>query len=373
MKKNIAIVLFNIGGPTKPEEIKSYLMNFFSDKFIIRLPYLFRKTLAFIISRTRCAKSTKIYNSIGGSSPILNNTKAQANALEKNLNNLSDEYSYYVHISMRYWHPFSEEVIKTIISNDIYDQIILLPLYPQCSSTTTVSAYENWIAKFNKLTKNSEKFFKKTKLICNHYNQEKFIESYYQLILEQTQEAKKISELKQLRYKLFFSAHSIPEFLVEKYGDPYKKQVISTVEKIVEKLQKNFDNNLEYIITYQSKIGKMKWLEPKTENELMNAAKNRIIPVLIPITFVSENSETLFELDIEYKNLLLNHGMNYFFRVSTVSCNQLYIDCLTELITKTINSKLQFPTKREKDMISDYDKKNCLKTDCPCIKYENIS
>jgi ferrochelatase len=366
-KKNIIVVLFNIGGPNKISEVKKYLMNFFSDKYIIRLPFLLRKFIAFMISRTRYKKTTAIYNSIGGFSPIFPNTKAQADLLEQKLNEKNDNVQYKVYISMRYWHPMSDEIIKNIELNKNYDQIILLPLYPQCSSTTTVSAYENWTKIVKKISKNSEDFLKKTKLICNHYNHEKFIEAYYDLILTEAQKAKTQAKQSNLKYKLFFSAHSIPEFLVTELGDPYKDQIIKTVEKIVEKLKKNFDEKLEYIITYQSKVGKLKWLEPKTEDELLIAAKNQIIPIVIPIAFVSENSETLFELDIDYKDLIRENGMKYFFRSPTVSCNEKYIECLINSIENAIQSNSNFPTKR---LENENDFKNgCLKTDCPCIKY----
>ena len=368
-KKNIAIVLFNIGGPNKTSEVKKYLMNFFSDKYIIRLPFLLRKFVAFMISRTRYKKTTAIYNSIGGSSPIYPNTKAQADLLEQKLNEIDGEFNYKAYISMRYWDPMSEEIIKNLESDCNYDQIILLPLYPQCSSTTTVSAYENWVKTSKDIARNSVDFLKKTKLICNHYSHEKFIDAYYELILIEAQKARVQAEQSNLKYKIFFSAHSIPEFLVTKLGDPYENQIISTVEKIVKKMRQNFDEKLEYIITYQSKVGRLKWLEPKTEDELLEAAKNNTIPVIVPIAFVSENSETLFELDIDYKNLMERNGMKYFFRASTVSCNEQYISCLIDLIDKAIKSNSQFPTKRLANE-KDFDEKKCLKTDCPCLKYE---
>jgi ferrochelatase len=370
-KKKIAVVLFNIGGPNKSSEVKQYLMNFFSDRFIIRLPFLFRKFIAFLISRSRYKKTTDIYNKIGGSSPILANTQAQANALEEKLNDISDDFEYKIYISMRYWDPMSEEVIKNIQSNGDFEQIILLPLYPQCSSTTTVSAYENWVKVVKKTLKNSESFLKKTKLICNHYKHEKFINSYYELILEEAKKAKDRAEKLGASYKIFFSAHSIPEFLVTEFGDPYQNQIIATVETIVKRLQENFDERLDYIITYQSKVGRLKWLEPKTEDELLSAARSNMIPVIVPIAFVSENSETLFELDIDYKNLMEQNGMKNFFRVPTVSCNNLYIECLSELVLDAVESESQFPTKRQIND-QDFNSKKCLKTDCPCIKYENI-
>lgn len=357
MMSKFAVVLFNIGGPDKAsdEKVKKYLMNFFSDRMIIRKPFLIRKLIAFLISSLRYKKTQKIYNAIGGFSPVLKNTALQANALKEVLGD-----NFTVFCSMRYWYPFADEIVDKIKGKD-YDQIILLPLYPQCSSTTTVSAYENWIANVKKKMdeKEVESFLKKTKLICKHFDNEKYIDAMSNLILDKFHEAKRSVENGE--FKLFFSAHSIPEFLVKEEGDPYQDHITQTVEMIMKKL-KNYGCNIDYIITYQSKVGKMKWLEPMTDSELVVAAKKQIIPIIIPVAFVSENSETLYELDIEYKELLEKYGMNYLFRVSTLDCNDLYIEALADLVQLSINSDVQFPTKRICDK----------KTDCPCVKYSTI-
>lgn len=328
-KNKIAIVLFNIGGPNDLRHVKEYLFNFFSDKNIIPLPYIFRKLLAFYISRTRASKTSSIYQKIGGFSPILKNSQAQTEALEFMLNQNSEDIHYKTYICMRYWHPMASVVISQILADGPYDQIICLPLYPHCSKTTTISAYENWLSTMQEIAPDERS---KNKLICCYYDHPDYIQAYYELTLEQS-----LLAAQQGNFKILFSAHSIPEYLV-KNGDPYQDHIIYSVKKIVEKLKETFPN-LNYEITYQSKVGRIKWLSPTTEEVLLNCAKQNIIPVIVPVAFVSENSETLYELDIEYKELLTAHGMNYLFRVPTVSLHNLFIKCLADMVKKAAQSK----------------------------------
>lgn len=322
--QKIAVVLFNIGGPDDIKYVKEYLLNFFSDKNIIPLIYPLRKLLAYYISQTRASKTTAIYQKIGGSSPILKNTLTQAHALEIKLNQNSENVIYKTYVSMRYWHPMAPEVITQILTDDDYQQIICLPLYPQCSKTTTISAYENWLDSMQKICPEQ---LPKNKLICCYYDHPDYIQAYYELTLQQVLLAKA-----QGKFKLLFSAHSIPEYLV-KNGDPYQDHIIYSVVQIVQKLQEIFPD-LDYEITYQSKVGRIKWLGPTTEDVLLNCAQENIIPVIIPIAFVSENSETLYELDMEYKELLIKHGMNYLFRVPTLDVHNLFIESLSEMVKK---------------------------------------
>jgi ferrochelatase len=354
MNKKFAVILFNIGGPDQAtdQKVKKYLKNFFSDKFIIRTNFLLRKLIAFMISTLRYKKTQAIYNSIGGSSPVLRNTFSQADSLKEKLGEKFDIYC-----AMRYWNPFASEIIHQMKDQN-YEQIILLPLYPQCSSTTTVSAYENWIENVKQILNPSEavSFLKKTKLICKHFDNQKYIDAMSNLILNKFQEA--VQYVPNGKFKLFFSAHSIPEFLVIKEGDPYQDHIIQTVEMIIEKL-KTSNCSIDYIITYQSKVGKLKWLEPMTDAELVKAAKENIIPIIVPVAFVSENSETLYELDIEYKELLEENGMQHLFRVSALGCDNIYIDLLRDLVNSSVKSDDQFTTKRSCNN----------KTDCPCVKY----
>ena len=310
MKK--AVILFNLGGPDSLNAVRPFLFNLFYDRRIINLPNPFRFLLAKFISAKRENIARKIYEEIGGKSPILENTKAQADALELKLNE-DENHVYKVFICMRYWHPFADEVVKSVKQFDP-DEVILLPLYPQYSTTTTLSSIENW-------QKNAKKHGLKcnTKIIHHYYDNENFIEAHANLIAKYYTLASRIG-----KPRVLFSAHSLPLSVIKK-GDPYASQVERSVGLIVEKLA---INNLDWSICYQSKIGPVKWLEPSTESELSRTKADGVPVVLSPISFVSEHSETLVELDIEYKAIIKD---GYYFRVLTLSTDFLFIKCLADL------------------------------------------
>ncbi len=240
MKK--AIVLFNLGGPYSIEGVKPFLFNLFYDKRIINLPNPFRFLLAKLISSKREKTAQEIYKHIGGKSPILKNTEAQAKALEQELNK-NENHTYKVFISMRYSAPFADEVIKSV-KEFSPDEIILLPLYPQYSTTTTLSSVENWqqSAKKHDLKCN-------TQVICCYYNNQYFIEAYFQLIKQHYEIACKVG-----KPRILFSAHGLPLSIVKK-GDPYSIQVEESAKLIVDKLAVP---NLDWSVCYQSKIGPVK-------------------------------------------------------------------------------------------------------------------
>ncbi|MBV0900004.1 MAG: ferrochelatase [Wolbachia endosymbiont of Fragariocoptes setiger] len=310
MKK--AIVLFNLGGPSSIEEVKTFLFNLFYDKRIINISNPFRFLLAKFISSRREKTAQDIYKQIGGKSPILQNTEAQAKALEQELNK-NEDHIYKVFICMRYSAPFVNEVIQSVKGFNP-EEIILLPLYPQYSTTTTLSSIENW-------QQNAKKYdlMCNTRVICCYYNNQYFIEAYFQLIKQHYEIACKVG-----KPRILFSAHGLPLSIVKK-GDPYSIQVEESAKLIVDKLAVP---NLDWSVCYQSKIGPVKWLEPSTEHELLRAKVDDIPIVLCPISFVSEHSETLVELDIEYKRLIKDR---YYFRVPTVSINHMFIKCLASL------------------------------------------
>ena len=325
MSNNIAVILFNIGGPENLSQVKQYLFNFFSDKFIITAPWIMRKFLAFLISRTRCKKTTGIYELIGGKSFAVENTMSQSNALESLLNNSSEDLNFKTYIAMSYWGPSHEDVARNINEDNKtmnFKHIILLPLYPQYSTTTSLSSkyyFEKALSKVNK------ELLNKCRFIESYYDNDYYIEAHVDLI-------SKVLALMQPEktYKLIFSAHSIPVKLVKK-GDPYQKHVIETVKLIIDKIQK-----IDYMISYQSKVGPIKWLEPSTEDEVLKCAQNKIIPIIVPITFVSENSETLYELDIEYRDLLKENGIDECLRVPTLSLHPKFLECLKEKVYSKI-------------------------------------
>ncbi|MDR2831585.1 MAG: ferrochelatase [Rickettsiales bacterium] len=329
MKK--AVILFNLGGPDSLNAVRPFLFNLFYDRRIISLPNPFRFLLAKFISAKRENTAQEIYKQIGGKSPILENTKMQAEALEQELNRLLSCHPSSVtlgsrkknwsraakltkvFICMRYWHPFANEVVKSVKQFDP-DEVVLLPLYPQYSTTTTLSSIENW-------QKNAKKHGLKcnTKIIHHYYDNEDFIEAHANLIAKYYKLASKID-----KPRVLFSAHSLPLSVIKK-GDSYASQVKRSVELIVEKLA---ISNLDWSICYQSKIGPVKWLEPSTESELSHAKADGVPVVLSPISFISEHSETLVELDMEYKTIIKD---GYYFRVPTLSTDPLFIKCLGDL------------------------------------------
>ncbi|MDC0073531.1 ferrochelatase [Alphaproteobacteria bacterium] len=315
-KKKVAIIVCNLGGPDSLSSVRLFLKNLFSDPAILPVPRPIRWFLARFISLRRAKIARNIYNQIGGKSPILLETKQQSEALEKSLNN----QLYKVFIAMRYWHPFTTETMKQILDWNA-EKIILLPLYPQFSTTTTGSS----ITELNRV-KSKIGFDIPTTVICCYPDEENFINAHVELIRES------IVKLKNKQYKILFSAHGLPESIIKK-GDPYESQIKITVDSIVESL--NISNN-EWTICYQSKVTPVKWLEPKTEDEIIKASKQNLSIIMVPIAFVSEHSETLVELDIEYYELAKTSGIKEYHRVPTLSCRKLYIDSLKNMIMNSL-------------------------------------
>ena len=320
MKK--AIILFNLGGPDKIESVEPFLFNLFNDPAILNLPTLLRYPLAKLISNRRAPVAKKIYAELGGSSPILRLTKEQSNALEIKLNRTQKENEYKCFIVMRCWNPRAEDVIKNV---QLYrpDEVILMPLYPQYSAATSGSSIKEWkdVCKKNN-------YHIKTSTICCYPTDQNFINAHTKEII------KKIKDLKD--FKLIFSAHGLPEKNIKK-GDPYQWQVEQSVKKIVESLN---NKNLDWILSYQSRVGPLKWIGPSTENIIIENSKAGKHIVLVPIAFVSEHSETLVELDIEYKEIADANGCKNYTRVPALGINEDFIKAMSELIIKKTNIKL---------------------------------
>jgi ferrochelatase len=316
-----AVILFNLGGPDKLESVEPFLFNLFNDFAILNLPAIFRYPLAKLISNKRAPIAKKIYKEIGGSSPILKLTEDQSTALEKNLNQNDTKEEYKCFVVMRYWSPRAEEVIKNV---KLYnpDEIILMPLYPQYSTATSGSSIKEW----NKVCEKNN-FKIKTSTICCYPIDENFITAHINEI------NKKIKNLN--NFKLIFSAHGLPQKNI-KQGDPYQWQVEQSVNKIVKNL--NY-NNLDWIISYQSRIGLLKWISPSTDNVIIENSKIGKHIVLVPIAFVSEHSETLVELDIKYKKLATDNGCIQYTRVPALGTNEHFIKAMSELI---INKKNEY-------------------------------
>ena len=243
MKK--AVILFNLGGPDKLESVEPFLFNLFNDPAIISIPTFLRYPLAKFISKRRAPIAKNIYKEIGSKSPILELTQDQAKSLE---NNLLEKGEYKCFVVMRCWHPRAIDIIKKVKEYNPLE-IILLPLYPQYSASTSGSSIEEWKDLCKK-----ENYKVKTKTICCYPTENNFIESHTDLIKTTIKGLDK-------NFKLLFSAHGLPENKIKK-GDPYQWHVEQTVKEIMNKLK---NENLDYIISYQSRVGPLKWIGPSTD------------------------------------------------------------------------------------------------------------
>ena len=311
-----AVILFNLGGPDKLESVEPFLFNLFNDPAIISIPSIFRYPLAKFISKKRSPIATNIYKEIGNKSPILELTQDQAKSLE---NNLSKKDDYKCFVVMRCWHPRAYDVIKKVREYNP-EEIILLPLYPQFSASTSGSSINEW----NDLCK-KENYQVKTKTICCYPTESNFIASHVSLI------KKTLQHVENNNFKLIFSAHGLPENKIKK-GDPYQWQVEQTVKEIMSKLK---TENLDHAISYQSRVGPMKWIGPSTDSEIIKYSKEKKGVVIVPVAFVSDHSETLVELDIEYKKLAEKNGCSFYKRVPALGIEEYFIKGLAELVLRS--------------------------------------
>lgn len=308
-----AIVLFNLGGPDSLEAVEPFLVNLFSDRDIFKLP--FQNSLARFIARKRAPKVIEEYKRIGGKSPIGHWTELQRKILESNLRKKNINVDAF--IAMRYWNPLTKEVAEKV-ENGNYDKIILLPLYPHFSISTTGSSFNEW-----------KRFYKgdesKLVYINNYFDNETYCKSINQRIDETLL---KFPENVRKDVQLVFSAHGTPVSYVKK-GDPYSRQIKKTIELVM----KQRNNSYEYHECFQSKVGPVKWLEPSTDKMIEElAAKGKKHLLIIPISFVSDHVETLFELDIEYRHVAEKAGIENYIVMTGLNDSICFIEALTEII-----------------------------------------
>ncbi len=321
----VAVVLFNLGGPDSKESIKPFLFNFFTDYNIIRLPYPFRWLLAKLIASRRSKKEAgNSYAELGDKSPLLENSQQQAAALETVLNqDKGDEHKCF--ISMRYWHPMADEVVQNVMAWNP-DRIVLLPLYPQYSTTTTRSSYQAWMKAAKKAGLDAP-----SKLVCCYPSDNGFVRACASNLREVYEKA----ELETgLRPRILFSAHGLPEDIV-KEGDPYQWQCEKSAEDIARGA--GLDNP-DWRICYQSRVGPKKWLRPSTEEELHAAAKDGVPVVILPHAFTQEHVETLVEIEIEYREVADHLGVPGFYRVPTTGCHPDFIRGLADMVRSSQSS-----------------------------------
>lgn len=316
----IAIILFNLGGPDSPEAVQPFLKNLFSDPAIISLPSLLRLPLARFIASRRAPKAKEIYDQIGGSSPILGQTEAQARALEEAL---GPGHEWRGYVCMRYWHPMTEAVVRSV-KRFAPDRIVLLPLYPQFSTATTDSSVKAW-----KTVAEAARLRVPTQTVCCYPDDPGFIAASVDLVKQGLAEAGVGPA------RVLFSAHGLPEKVIRR-GDPYQVQVERTAAAISGAIADQV-GGLDWSVCYQSRVGPLKWIGPSTEAEIRRAGADKRAVVLYPLAFVSEHSETLVELDIDYRRLAKEIGVPSYTRVPTVGTHPSFIAGLADRVRAVLS------------------------------------
>jgi ferrochelatase len=308
-----AVVLFNLGGPDRIEAVEPFLFNLFNDPVVLHLPRLVRRPLAGQLARIRGKTARKIYERLGGGSPLLANTESQARALEARLG-----HEYRVFIAMRCWHPMADETARAIAEWGP-DEIVLLPLYPQFSTTTTASSLADW-----QRAAAAARIAAPTHTICCYPDEPGFVTAVAEIVRGFLRQWRS-SEPK----RILFSAHGLPEHII-KQGDPYPWQVSRTVDAVRAALGDEIAG-IETVLCYQSRVGPMKWLKPSIDDEIRRAGVDKAGLLVVPVAFVSEHSETLVELDIEYKHLAAKVGVPTYLRAPTVGTSEAFIAGLARL------------------------------------------
>jgi ferrochelatase len=313
----IAVVLFNLGGPDSPAAVKPFLLNLFRDPAILRVPWFIRPLLARIIAGARLKPASENYALLGGKSPLLELTQAQGTALEAAL--AARGVAARVFIAMRYWHPFAAEAVQAVRDWDP-DEIFLLPLYPQYSTTTTGSSFTDWRDAAVRAG-----LAKQVTTLCCFHASPAYIEATASLVRTALADARAHTNSP---VRVLFSAHGLPETIVKR-GDPYQYQVETTVAAVVAALH---EPGLDYIVCYQSRATPQKWLDPSTELVIEEAARDKVAVLVVPIAFVSEHSETLVELDVEYRDLAVKLGVPGYFRAPAQNSDPGFIAALADLV-----------------------------------------
>ena len=317
MSERVAVVLFNLGGPDRLEAVGPFLFNLFNDPAIVRRPQPLRWALARLISWRRKTEARRIYRRLGGKSPLLEQTEKQARALEAEL---GDPWIK-VFVAMRYWHPMTEEAVRAVARFDPA-RIVLLPLYPQFSSTTTASSFRAWDrAAEGEIGAAVTRF-------CCYPDEPGFV----------TASAARIAEIlddwQGDKPRILYSAHGVPKAYV-RAGDPYQAQVERSVAAISDALGRT---DLDHAVCYQSRVGPLEWIGPYTDREIERAGGEGKAVIVVPVAFVSEHSETLVELDEDYRELARVSGVPRYERAATVGTHPAFIAGLAALARRGIGS-----------------------------------
>jgi protoporphyrin/coproporphyrin ferrochelatase len=315
--RRLGVVLFQLGGPETLEAIEPFLYNLFCDPDIISFPFarIGRKPLAKLISVTRARKVEHHYAMIGGGSPIRRNTELQAHALEAELRDQGFDARCFV--AMRYWHPFTSEAIEQVRSARC-DEIVLLPLYPQYSSTTTGSSLNEWRRLFTDDVP--------ARCIESFYRDEGYLDAMVEKV-----DAALERFPSRATPELIFSAHGVPMSVIEG-GDPYQQQIEETVRLL---LQRGRWPN-RHRLCYQSKVGASRWLQPSLRETLRQvAAEGRREVCIVPVAFVSDHVETLGEIDHEAREQAMQLGMRQFEMSAGLNDSPKFIQALSQIVLET--------------------------------------
>lgn len=317
--RRIAVVLFNLGGPDDQASVKPFLFNLFSDPAIIGLPNPFRALLARLISSRRETSAQANYALMGGGSPLLPETRRQAAAMVEALSGQLPDDEVRAFIAMRYWGPLSEETAVDVAAFGP-DEIVLLPLYPQFSTTTTESSLKRWAEVYAGPGV--------SRTVCCYPEAPGWIDAQADGVRA------KLAEAGDRPVRVLFSAHGIPESLITKKGDPYQEQIESTCAAIAARAGL-VDG--AWAICYQSRVGPMKWLGPSTPEAIAQAGRDGVGVVVAPVAFVSEHIETLVELDIEYAELAHELGVSPYLRSPAVGVAAPFIRTLADAVVEALS------------------------------------
>jgi ferrochelatase len=323
----VGVLLLNLGGPERIQDVAPFLYNLFSDPEIIRLPIpALQRPLAWLVSTLRSSKSQDAYRAIGGGSPLRRITEHQARELQSLLRQRAIDATTYV--AMRYWHPFTESAVADIKA-DAMDKVVVLPLYPQFSISTSGSSFREL-----QRLRQSDPLFSQLPIRCirSWYNHPGYIEAMVGLISRTIQEADDPSKA-----HVFFSAHGVPKSYVEEAGDPYQREMEACTQLIMEELERTLGHPNPSTLAYQSRVGPVEWLRPYTDEALrqLGAAGVKDL-VVVPISFVSEHIETLEEIDLEYAEIAHDAGIANFLRVPAPNTDPTFISGLADLVADAL-------------------------------------
>jgi len=334
MADRVGVLLLNLGGPEKLEDVYLFLYNLFSDPDLIRLPFPFlQKTIATLIAATRAPVSQENYRAIGGKSPLRQLTEEQAESIENALQRRGLNAKVYV--AMRYWYPFTEEAIAQVKKDGI-TKLVVLPLYPQFSISTTGSS----LKLLDKLWKQDQQLQQIERIdIKSWYDRPGYLKAMAEVI-----EAKLQAFANPDQVHIFFSAHGVPKKYVSQYGDSYQSEIENCSDLVMQTVRQIYQRYNAHTLAYQSRVGPVEWLKPYTAEAIAQLAKRGIRDLLVvPISFISDHIETLQEIDIEYREIAEEAGIHNFERVPALNSHPVFINDLAELVLESLGTVESVP------------------------------